>query len=151
MNRAQHPLYQRWFNIMHRCYQEHSNGYQYAGALGLEVYQPWHDFDSFAEDIQTQHGLPMGRRTQLARKDINYGWYPGNIAGWQSHQDVARNRRENFMVNYQGQTKPLCEWSDIVGLEFATLWSRLHDRGYTVEEAFTTPPNKGNRLRRSNK
>ena len=146
MNKAKHPLYQRWYNIMHRCYQEHSYGWKYAGALGLKVYKPWHTFERFAEDIEQAYGWPQGRDSQLARKDITKGWFPSNITGWTTHQDVARNRRENFMITYNGETRPLCEWGEITGIRASTIWSRLHDRGYTIKQALTKKPNKGDRI-----
>jgi hypothetical protein len=70
------------------------------------------------------------------------GWFPENIEGWRDHKFVHTHRKDNLSVTYQGRTQALSAWTKELGLNFSTIWNRI-ERGYTPEEAFNKPINKG--------
>jgi hypothetical protein len=144
MSKIEHPLYGRWRAMMSRCFNEN---YQHYVGDKITVTRRWQNFDNYAYDIETNFGLPSGPQDQLLRKDCYKDFSLKNTVGWGTYKDIARNRRNNMPITYKGQTHPLSEWAEIMGFSPRTIWSRLNDRGYTVEEAFTKPPNKGNKLR----
>ena len=47
----------------------------------------------------------------------------------------GRNRRNNRMLTYNGETLCLAEWAERVGISSAALKSRLDVCGYTIDEA----------------
>ena len=50
-----------------------------------------------------------------------------------SHSANNRCKRNNRVVEYKGERKTLIEWSEVTGVKFSTLWSRLR-RGYSAEK-----------------
>ena len=146
MNRAKNPLYIRHYVMMRKCYDDTFPDYRNAGAKGLTVARRWHNMDNFFQDIENQWGLPPGKYSQLARKDPLKGWHPNNIAGWEDHKFVANNRMQNHTYTYLGETLTVAEWARRYDINSYTLWSRLVDRGYTLEKALLTPVRKSRKI-----
>lgn len=42
-------------------------------------------------------------------------------------------------VTWQGKTQPLSHWAKELGLHQGVLWTRLYEKGWTIDKAFTTP------------
>ena len=141
-NISEHPLYMRHYHMMRRCYDDTFPAYAHAGAIGLKVCDRWHNIHNYINDIENTYGLPPNRHSQLARKNPDIGWYPSNIVGWTDHQFIANHRKDNMMITYKKQTKSLADWSRESGIKASTLWNRI-ERGYTPEQAFSKPINKG--------
>ena len=49
-----------------------------------------------------------------------------------------KHRRNNLLLHYNGQTRPLTEWAEMLGLQKNTLHWRIVN-GWTAEKALTTP------------
>lgn len=47
-------------------------------------------------------------------------------------------RRNNFLIKYKGQARPLSEWAEIVKIQKSTLHWRIHN-GWSIEKALTEP------------
>jgi hypothetical protein len=135
MNRAQHPLYQRWYHIIRRVEDPNFPDYHYAGARGLKVYRAWYNFDNFAKWFEENLGLPTDRYQQIARKNPNIGWIPSNIElEYKDHRTISNNRTTNHPLTYKGRTQTLAEWSRELGLGRGTLFTRL-SKGWKPGEA----------------
>ena len=48
--------YDRWINILSRCYNENDNSYHNYGAMGVRVDERWHNFSNFYRDIRELPG-----------------------------------------------------------------------------------------------
>jgi hypothetical protein len=81
----------------------------------------------------------------LDRIDVNKDYYPENCR-WVTRHEQALNRRTTYQITYKGETKTFFEWSQIVGIDSKTLRSRVTERNWSVEEAFTTPLGKRRRI-----
>jgi len=47
---AKHPIYQCWFNMIHRCYNPKNEFYKHYGGRGIKVCDEWRlNFDNFEE------------------------------------------------------------------------------------------------------
>jgi hypothetical protein len=148
MRKSDHPLYKRWAAMMARCF---NIGYKHYVGDRMTVCRRWQNFDNYASDIEANFGLPSGPEDKLLRKDAFKDFALSNTVGWASQREVSSNRQNNFYITYKGQRHNLSEWARITGINSRTIWSRIHDRGYTVKEAFTKPPNRGNKLYKPNK
>jgi hypothetical protein len=135
MNRAKHPLYKRWWAMMDRCYNPNNPQYAHVGALGMTVNRRWHNPDNYFEDIESNFGLPSGSFDLLMRKDSTKPFGLSNTVGWSTYREVTRNKRNNFLVSYKGQTRTVADWSEITGIKPCTIYSRIRDYGYTPAEA----------------
>jgi len=49
-------------------------------------------------------------------------------------KEQCNNRRNNRVLELFGETHTIAEWSEILNLKYATIWTRLKN-GWTVEEA----------------
>lgn len=79
--------YNSWRAMMRRCNNPNAKDYVRYGAIGVKVYERWHDYLAFAADM----GEPTGDET-LDRIDP-YGDYTPDNCRWASLPVQARNLR----------------------------------------------------------
>lgn len=72
----------------------------------------------------------------IDRIDNDKGYSPENCR-WVTYTDQNNNQRSNCLVEYNGETHTIAEWSRILNINYETLKSRLHKYHLSVEEAFT--------------
>lgn len=93
------------------------------------------------EMFSTANGESVGQyngytdNLEIERKDNNQGYSPTNCR-WASRKEQMRNTRRSKLITYNGETKTLSEWCEILGLNYARVEARLR-LGHTVEEAFS--------------
>jgi len=83
---------------------------------------------------------PRPKGKTLDRKDPHKGYYLDNCK-WSTRKEQSRNRTNNTLLKYKGETKCIAEWSEITGLHDTTIHLRL-GRGWTVEKTLSTPARK---------
>lgn len=139
---TQTPEYKAWENMLARCYRESYPGYRRYGGRGIAVCQQWREsFLAFLRDV----GKRPHPSLSLERKDNDRNYEPGNVV-WTSRTRQQRNKSNNRLLTYRGQTKPLIDWADELGLSYRMLEARWR-RGWTPEQILKLPPHKGRRLR----
>lgn len=52
LNSTSHPLYERWRQMILRCYDESHYNYANYGAKGITVCKEWHMFSNYVKDIE---------------------------------------------------------------------------------------------------
>lgn len=127
-----HKLYKVWAAMKDRCRNPNNTHYRHYGGRGISVCERWNDFALFLADMGEQ---PEGGTVE--RVDNSLGYCPENCI-WATRKSQMRNRRVNVLFAYQGESKCLAEWSEVVGINQNTLRERLR-RGWDIETAFTTP------------
>lgn len=128
------PTYNIWASMTQRCGNPNNDKYQYYGGRGITVCERWHSFENFLADMGER---PL--RHSLDRIDNNRPYSPDNCR-WTTMRTQNRNRRSNILVEYRGETMCLVDWADRLGANYETLRQRIQDYGWTVEEAFSKPP-----------
>lgn len=126
-----HPLWKVHRRMMDRCYDNKDRAYHRYGGRGIYVDQSWHSLGQFIAD--------MGERPDgmsLERIDNN-GPYSKENCRWATSKDQCRNRRSNRIIEFNGISKTLVEWSEITGINRTTITNRLERYGYSVEKALT--------------
>lgn len=126
-------LYGIWVRMRQRCNDENCTDYISYGARGIAICKDWDDYRSFH-----RWALANGYKDNLTieRIDVNGNYEPNNCK-WISPAAQARNKTNNHKITYNGQTKTLAEWAEILGIKSSLLRYRL--RNWGVERAFTTP------------
>lgn len=134
-NRTTHGLvgttpYNIWLNIKQRCLNPNNKDYKDYGARGITIYEPWiNDFLAFYEYVSTLEHFNEPGYT-LDRKDNNGNYEPGNLR-WATPAEQGRNKRNNYLVEYDGRKMTLMEASELSGISYTALLKRYHcgDRG----------------------
>lgn len=126
--------YRCWQGMIQRCTDPSAIGYGRYGGIGVNVCARWKRFESFLADVGRR---PTEQHT-LDRFPNNKGNYePGNVR-WATKKEQARNRRDNYLITFNDETKTLAEWAEISGL-CRTVISRRLKAGWPVHAAINTP------------
>lgn len=120
--------------MIKRCYNPKCKDYKYYGARGIRVCEEWlGSFELFLSDV----GFKPSAQHSLDRYPNNNGNYePGNVR-WATKKEQANNRRNNRLITFQGETKTLTEWAEVLGLPAPALSLRIIRMGWSTEEALT--------------
>lgn len=132
-NRNQ-PEYKNWICMRQRCNQKDNASYDRYGKIGIEVCSEWNDFQVFLNDM----GQKPSPEHTIDRIDASKGYFKENCR-WATPKEQVRSRSMTTMLEYNGETKPLAEWSEILGIKYGTLRRRIFIQGMTVQEAFEIP------------
>ena len=124
--------YHIWDSMIQRCVNPARKDYWRYGGSGITVCEKWRKFEQFLADMGER---PEGKT--LDRKDNEKGYSKDNCR-WATSFEQSRNRTDNRLLAYQGETKCLADWAEQVGLKQITLSSRLR-YGWSVERAIQTP------------
>ena len=131
-------IYTIWNNIKRRCNDENSEKYPRYGGRGIKICNEWYVFDAFYE-----WALNNGYKDNLSidRMD-NDGNYEPNNCRWVDDIVQANNKSTNHLIEYNGETHTLQEWSRIVGIDRRTIWKRIIQYGWSVSDALEKPIKK---------
>jgi hypothetical protein len=109
--------------MLYRCDQREDYAH-------VRVCVRWRDFENFLADMGER---PDG--TSIDRIDNDGGYCPENCR-WATSKEQQRNKRNNRLLTFNGVSRCLAEWSEILGIGYQVLYGRLR-RGQSVEQAFT--------------
>lgn len=124
-------LYGIWRAMRYRC---RSKNYERYGGRGVKVCDEWENFETFykwAMNNGYEDGLSIDRRD-------NDGDYCPNNCRWVDDTTQANNKSTNRMVEYNGISHTISEWSRIFGIHRETLSYRIkHGNMRDFEEYFS--------------
>lgn len=142
---AHSPEYDTWVSMIQRCRNPKARGYPRYGGRGIDVCARWlGSFWEFFDD--------MGKRPSKLHSidrhpdnDGNYscgkcpmclenGWAMNSR--WATRSEQQRNKRTNHMLEHDGRTRTIAEWSEVTGLKVETISSRIR-YGWSVERVLT--------------
>lgn len=98
------------------------------------------DYDSFriwAESNGYDKDAPVGGCT-LDRIDY-LGNYEPNNCRWVTAKEQARNKSDNVVITYNGETKCLSSWCEDLNLSYTAVYKRIFQLGWTTDRALSTP------------
>lgn len=125
-------LYNIYYNMRSRCYNNTDKNYKYYCGRGIEVCKEWlNDFQTFY-DWAINNGY--NDTLTIDRIDNNKGYSPSNCR-WVTNKEQQRNKRNNRNITINGDTRCLKEWCEILNLNYKIVWQRLYKLGWTIEKA----------------
>jgi hypothetical protein len=128
-----HLVHQLWRRIKARCYNPKTEMYSYYGGRGITMCPEWlNNFQAFY-DWAMLNGWEKG--LEIDRID-NDGHYAPNNCRFVTKKQNGANKRNNIVIEYNGEKKILHDWAVELGINYQTLHNRIHNYGMTVEEAF---------------
>lgn len=132
-------VYKAYKAMIYRCHSPTSGSFKDYGARGISVCQRWRDsFDAFIADMGER---PSGATIERIDNDGNYE--PGNCV-WATRKAQQRNRRANHVIERNGQSMCIAEWSEITGVPYSTIAGRIR-RGWPEADAVSRPVQEQNR------
>jgi hypothetical protein len=124
--------YTTWGAMLSRCNDSKDNRFPDYGRRGISVCPEWRDFRNFLRDMGEK---PNGM--SLDRIDVNGNYEPSNCR-WATAMEQARNKRNNRLLTFNGETRLVREWAEIYGIPFSALMHRIN-AGWSVGDALTKP------------
>jgi len=138
-NMTKTRLYKIWRNIKTRCLNKNNKHYKDYGGRGITICEDWkNDFMSFYN-----WAITNGYKEDLTidRIDVNGNYEPSNCR-WADRTIQNKNKRNNHLITYNGETHCVAEWSGILEINLRTLWSRIINYNWPIEKIFETPVRK---------
>jgi hypothetical protein len=125
-----------WANMFKRCTKKTDLHFKNYGARGIKVCPAWTGEGGFLRFLADVGECPSSELT-LSRIDNERGYEPGNVE-WAPQKAQMRNYRGNRLLTACGQTKPLAQWVEELGLNYTTVHERLRS-GWSHEDALFKP------------
>lgn len=131
------PIHTAWRNMNRRTSEPTYPGYHLYGGRGISVCAEWREsFEAFVRDMGPSHSDGL----TLDRIDVNGNYEPTNCR-WATPLEQGRNKRNNRLLTFRGETMPLSAWAERVGVHHTVIRARLRN-GWPVERALTAPAPK---------
>lgn len=131
-------LYEVWRSMKARCNRPNDRYYKNYGGRGIKVCPEWNDsYENFAKWAR-ENGYDDNAefmKCTIERIDPNKGYDPLNCI-FTDIKAQSNNRTNNRRLSFNGETHTVAEWSEITGLKYGTINSRLR-YGWSVEDTLT--------------
>lgn len=128
-------LYRIWHGMKSRCDCEVAKYYKDYGGRGIKVCPEWDESFMSFYDWAINHGYSDD--LTLDRENSNGNYEPSNCR-WATWKEQENNSSHNVIIEYNGRSMTLHQWSEELGVAYDTLRARLR-RGWNIERAFTEP------------
>ena len=126
-----------WTQIKQRCLNPNCKDYKNYGGRGITICKEWLSFENFYYWAMS-HGY--ADNLTIDRIDVNGNYEPSNCR-FVDAKTQCRNKRNNNLVTYKGETLTVAEWSERTHISANALYNRIN-RGWDLERAFTQPCRK---------
>jgi hypothetical protein len=127
---TQSKEYKTWLDMRARCEKPTKKHYKNYGGRGISVCERWGKFENFLSDM----GMKPSPFHTLDRINSDGNYEPSNCR-WATRKEQNRNTRTNHMITYNGKTKSMAEWAELLQMNYNKLRSRIQ-RGWDIEKAF---------------
>ena len=126
-------LYKIHTDMKRRCTNKNTIGFHRYGGRGITYTPEWESYKAFRN-----WALANGYEDHLTldRIDNDRNYEPGNCR-WVSREVQANNRSDNVRIRWNGKEMNLKEWAKELDIKYSTLYSRIQDHGWSIEDAFT--------------
>ena len=124
--------WQIWMGIKARCENKNEAAYKNYGGRGITMCKEWRKFVGFWEDMKDGYSDFL----TIDRIDNDKGYFKENCR-WATRTQQARNNRANNMIEFNGKTLSIMEWSEEIGIKYGTLYNRICVYGMDIDKAMS--------------
>lgn len=128
------PEYQVWKDIRKRCNNKNHKFYDRYGGRGIKVCDRWNNFKNFYDDM----GSRPSSEYEIDRINNDGNYEPDNCR-WVTHKEEMNNTSANHLIEFNGKTQTMTQWSEEIGISIQTLANRINTHKWFIERALTTP------------
>lgn len=130
-NLSNESLYGTWHQMIERCYNTKNVNFHNYGGRGIVVCERWlNSVENFINDMGIR---PEGY--SLDRIEVNGNYEPNNCK-WSSVKEQLNNKRDNRLINFNGETLNVTQWSEKLNINPKTIDSRLR-RGKSLDRVLS--------------
>lgn len=102
----------------------------------------WFEIDMYsgslsAKNVRMANGYKDG--LTLDRIDVNGNYEPNNCQ-WATNKEQQNNKRNNHLLEHNGEIHTITEWSEITGIKKTTIERRINKYGWSIEKSLTKKP-----------
>jgi hypothetical protein len=112
--------YKTWKEMRQRCLNPSNHKYKDYGARGISICKEWDSFSVFLKDMGER---PEGKTLGRINNDGNYE--PSNCQ-WETPLQQANNTRRNILIEHEGKSQTVSQWSAETGIKAGTIQKRFH-------------------------
>lgn len=124
-----------WSSAKNRCLNPSYVLWHRYGGRGIRMCDAWaHSFEAFIQDM----GRCPVKSYSLDRINGDGHYEPGNCR-WASATTQSRNRSNVRVVTVDGESLPVPEWAERLGVSHRMIHARVRICGWSYERAVTTP------------
>ena len=134
-------IYSRWRLMLNRCNNPNDKRYPHYGGRGIKVCDRWLEFPNFLADM----GEGFSEDLTLDRTDVNGNYEPSNCR-WITNTEQQSNKRNNHLIEIDGDSKTLADWTRATGIPKSTLINRIN-AGVTGSSLLKIPRKKSDSIK----
>lgn len=128
------PLYSTYIAMHERCERKTRNNYPNYGGKGITVCAEWSGKDGFFNFKKWSNENGWAESLTLDRKNNDKGYCPENCR-WVTRLQQEYNKRNNILYEYCGVMIPLGMIAKLEDVEYGLLYSRVRQKGMSVNKA----------------
>lgn len=126
-------LWHTWQGIKKRTSNPKDKAYFRYGGRGITMCDEWRESYSTFKEWALQNGY--ADNLTIERIDNNGNYEPSNCR-WATIEEQCNNRRTNVLVEWDGKTQNIKQWSEEKGIPYRVLHDRYHRYGLRPPELF---------------
>jgi len=120
--------YTSWSLLRDRCKNRNNKEWKNYGGRGIKVCRQWDEsFSVFFSDM----GKKPSPHHSIDRINVDGDYEPKNCR-WATNHQQSRNRRNNRVIDFNGETYVLADWAARIGISPASLDERLRRKSKNV-------------------
>ena len=131
-NKSKDPIYNVWSSMIQRCTNPRFRQYKDYGGRGIKPSEDWRTFENFFRDMSGTHS----QKLTLERLDNTKGYNKENCK-WATRTEQNNNKRNNHVINIQGERRTVSEWSRLYGIKRSTISSWINRDKKVPEEVIS--------------
>lgn len=136
-NLSRTRIYRCYQTMKARCYNKHNCKYYSHGKRGIIVCNEWLDSENGFMNFYNW-AMHNGYNDNLTLDRINNnGNYEPSNCRWANSYVQANNKRNNFLITFNGITKTIHQWAKLYNIGVGTLRYRIIN-GWDIEKALKT-------------
>lgn len=122
-------------SMKRRCYNKNFKFFKYYGGRDIVICDEWLNKDNgfisfynWAMDNGYEEDLTIDRIN-------NNGNYEPSNCRWTTQKEQSRNKRNNHLITYNGETHCISEWAEIKNINYKLLSNRINKSKWSAEKS----------------
>lgn len=144
-NRYKHGMtetrfYNIWTLMRARCNRRSNSAFQNYGGRGIKCL--WESFEEFKKDMLKSyqgHVESFGEIDTTLNRTDNDGNYCKENCNWSTRVEQGRNKRNNVLIEFNGESRCMSEWEQILGLRRGSVWEHLNRDNWSIRRTLSQP------------